>query len=372
LKKTILLVGPVPPPYGGIPKYVNELLTSEFLNDNYSIELFNTAIPKNIRSYNKDNRRTYFSFMSDGFIPALKLIFYTLKNIFIDFPKSLRKVDPDIVQVFTSSYWGFWRNSFHVLLCRFFRIKVYFHLLNAIDDFWNNSSILGKSFISFFLNISDSLIVQSNGIKSFVQSISNTEVYSIYNGVNVDLYSKDNKFENNDELEFFNVVFVGAINKNKGVFDIINSIKFIKNKVKILMIGACDVNYFENICTREGVSNIYFKGSVSDEEKIEYLKHSQLFILPSYAEGQPLSILEAMASGLPIISTKVGSIPEIIIDKVNGFVIEPGDIRGLANYIDYFASNRLIRQKISANNLDFAKRLYNIERMIKDISNLYK
>ena len=48
-----------------------------------------------------------------------------------------------------------------------------------------------------------------------------------------------------------------------------------------------------------------------------------------------------MASGLPIISTKVGSIPEIIIDKVNGFVIEPGDIRGLANYIDYFASNRL-------------------------------
>ena len=139
------MVGPVPPPYGGIPKYVDELYTSKFLNENYKISLFDTAIPSRVRRYNKDNRRSYFSFMSDGYIPALKLIFYTLNNILFSYTKKLKKFKPDIVQVFTSSYWGFWRNSIHVLISKLFGIKVYFHLLNAIDDFWNNSSFIGKS-----------------------------------------------------------------------------------------------------------------------------------------------------------------------------------------------------------------------------------
>ena len=116
---------------------------------------------------------------------------------------------------------------------------------------------------------------------------------------------------------------------------------------------------------------MFFLGSVSDEEKNRAPQNSQLFILPSYAEGQPLSILEAMASGLPIISTKVGSIPEIIIDDVNGYVIAPGDSESLVKYINHLATDEEVRRRISENNMNCAKNLYDIKRMIIDISNLY-
>ena len=70
---------------------------------------------------------------------------------------------------------------------------------------------------------------------------------------------------------------------------------------------------------------IEFIGWVSDEKKIQYLNKADAFILPSYNEGLPISILEAMTYGLPIVSTKVGGIPEVLKDGINGFLIEPGN-----------------------------------------------
>ena len=371
MKKKVLLVGPIPPPFGGIPKYVNDLLKSKYLNANFSLNLFNTAIPEKVRSFKKDNQRSYFSFLAEGWVPAMSLVFYTLHNIFFSYTKTLIKVNPEIIHIFTCSYWGFWRNCLHVLMGRLLRKKVYFHLLNAIDKFWDDSSFFGRKFISFFLNISDCLIVQSDGIKHFVEKISSTKVVSIYNGVDVDLYNTD-KLSRIVDKDIFFFFFVGSICKNKGVYDIIQSLKHIKNNIKIIMIGACDQDYFNKYIKEQRVSNIVFKGSISESEKINILKNSDLFILPSYAEGQPLSILEAMASGLPIISTTVGSIPEIIKNGVNGFLIEPGDIIGIAKHIDYLASNKKIMNKISINNSRIAIKRYNVNRMIKQISFLYK
>src|SRR5690606_23550060 len=61
------------------------------------------------------------------------------------------------------------------------------------------------------------------------------------------------------------------------------------------------------------------------KEKIDLLKHCDVFILPSYSEGVPISILEAMSYGLAIISTNVGGIPSVVINNKNGILIEPGN-----------------------------------------------
>ena len=370
MEKKILLVGPVPPPYGGIPKYVNDLLTSEYLNKKVSLKLFNTAIPENIRRYDKDNKRSYLSFLSDGFIPAIKLIIYTIFDILIKYPRNILNFKPSIIHIFTSSYWGFWRSCSYLLIGKIFKIKIYFHLLNAIDRFWNDSSSLNRLLISFFLNVSDRLIVQSNGIKRFVENVSTSEVISIYNGVNVKLYNSNVSLTQNNHDDF-SIVFVGSVCKNKGAYDIIESAKSFNKDIKIIMVGACDKYYFEEYAKKEGVSNIVFTGVISELEKIKILKSSKIFILPSYAEGQPLSILEAMATGLPIISSTVGSIPEIIKNGINGFLVEPGDINGIVQFVENLYSDKDIRTQISVNNRKTAKKLYDIERMIINISDLY-
>ena len=88
-------------------------------------------------------------------------------------------------------------------------------------------------------------------------------------------------------------------------------------KVLKFFAGSCDIKILKNFNKRR--HKYFFLGSVSDEEKIEHLKDSQLFTI--LRRGTAFINIGAIASGLPIISTKVGSIPEITIDDVNGYVI---------------------------------------------------
>jgi glycosyltransferase involved in cell wall biosynthesis len=74
------------------------------------------------------------------------------------------------------------------------------------------------------------------------------------------------------------------------------------------------------------------------EQRVKFFKQADLFVLPTYAEGMPVAVLEAMAAGLPVITTRVGGIPELIEDGVEGFLIAPGDVEALADRI-----TRLIR-----------------------------
>ena len=79
--------------------------------------------------------------------------------------------------------------------------------------------------------------------------------------------------------------------------------------------------------------NVTFFGWVEGGSKIEILKRASLFLLPSYGEGMPMCLLEAMGLGLPVVSTKVGGVPRIVKNGINGFVLEPGDAQGIANAI---------------------------------------
>lgn len=82
---------------------------------------------------------------------------------------------------------------------------------------------------------------------------------------------------------------------------------------------------------------VFFAGSI--ENASQYLKAFDLFVLPSRKEGLPYALLEAAAAGIPIVATKVGGVPEIIQDGINGYLAEPNDPNHLANKINQALSN---------------------------------
>lgn len=168
-------------------------------------------------------------------------------------------------------------------------------------------------------------------------------------------------------------MFLGALTKNKGVFDIIQAIGSInKNRISYVFVGAGDINQFEDYTKNKGMDKqIRFTGKISDMEKDEILLQSDIFVLPSYAEGQPLSILEAMSAGLPVVSSTVGSIPEVVIDGENGYLIEPGDIKKLAEKISALAGDPTLRKKISEHNYLQARKLYDINRVFSETGEVY-
>lgn len=112
--------------------------------------------------------------------------------------------------------------------------------------------------------------------------------------------------------------------------------------------------------------SVRFLGWVESKRKMDVLKQSSLFLLPSYGEGMPMCILEAMGLGLPVVSTSVGGVPQIVENGVNGFIAEPGDARGIAHAIieifadenEYSSMSRQSKARAACHSTrNYAKRL---------------
>jgi glycosyltransferase involved in cell wall biosynthesis len=87
-------------------------------------------------------------------------------------------------------------------------------------------------------------------------------------------------------------------------------------------------------------------GPVPHSEVSEYLQACDVFVLPSYAEGVPVAMLEAMASGLPVVATSVGGIPEVVKDGEAGYLIPPRDTEGLLAAMEALAEDENVRRRM--------------------------
>ena len=121
----------------------------------------------------------------------------------------------------------------------------------------------------------------------------------------------------------------------------------LNNKVLLHIGGNGETERLQEIIAHEGLSSIVkFEGWVSGKKKIDLLNKADIFILPSYTEGLPISILEAMAYSVPVISTNVGGIPEVIKNEENGYILTPGDKEGFFNSIMALATDKALRKRM--------------------------
>jgi len=173
----------------------------------------------------------------------------------------------------------------------------------------------------------------------------------------------------------YDVLFVGRLERAKGVDILLESIKLLKSKyrrsLKIGLVGSGSLEKkLKTTAEKLKISeNVEFLGIRKDIDTL--MQKSKIFVLPSRWEGLPMVILEAMASGIPIVATKVGGIPEIIEDGKDGILVEPENPEELAKAILRLLSDVNLRSLISLNAYKKVKEEYSIERYIRDLLNLY-
>lgn len=144
-------------------------------------------------------------------------------------------------------------------------------------------------------------------------------------------------------------------------------------KIKFIIAGSGkEENKIKKVVEESGMNNYFeFTGWITGDEKIKLFKKSQLFVLPSYNEGLPISILEAISYGLPVISTNVGSINEAIKNDINGYMLNPGDIIGLVEKIEELVDNYDKWYELSRNSKRIALEEFDLKKYFKQMDNIY-
>jgi glycosyltransferase involved in cell wall biosynthesis len=113
-------------------------------------------------------------------------------------------------------------------------------------------------------------------------------------------------------------------------------------------------------------------GTVRGESKTQLLDEASLFVLPSYNEGLPMAILEAMAAGLAVVATPVGGIPEVIRDDYNGFLVTPGDVEALAEKLAILANDRHLREVMGRRGREIAEQELDVKPYVERLVALYE
>lgn len=141
----------------------------------------------------------------------------------------------------------------------------------------------------------------------------------------VDIYKFNPKIELSKRT--YNVSYFGALNEHKGIINLIEAIPLIlkeKNNIQIIIGGMGtafnDIN--KELFDRKIINNVLLCGKIAHEDMPNKLNDAKLLVLPSYGEGLPNIVLEAMACGTPVLATPVGGIPDLITDGETGFLME--------------------------------------------------
>lgn len=249
-----------------------------------------------------------------------------------------------ILHLHGASYRSFQRKSIIIYIAKFLGFKVIFHCHGG--GFKEYVEYKGIEPVKKVLDKCDAIIVLSEfWRKYFKNELGQTKVFIINNMVN------RLKTVNNKKDGTLHLLFLGLITEEKGIFDLLEVINQHKHEFKnnnfSLIIGGSgtetDLRRFKNyIKDNELQAYIDYRGWLSEKAKERAFADSNVFILPSYVEGLPISILEAMSNEMPIISTYIGGIPTIVTAK-NGILVNPGDKTAVWDAIKgYIDNNNLI------------------------------
>ncbi len=259
-----------------------------------------------------------------------KILFFASK--YFALCRMLRKKKYDIIHIHMAYGGSFWRKYLIFKKCRRKGLKIILHLHGScFRDWFENASMRAKEKTVLMFEQVDALIVLGDKWKNYVESIAPKSRIVVLNN-SVKIPGETTKY-----CEPFKFLFLGVLTKRKGVYDIVTALSMlpmdIQEKIRVIIGGSGEeeIRLKREITKQKLQDNILFRGWVSGYDKECLFRDCQAFLLPSYNEGLPVAILEAMSYGMPVISTNVGDIETAVYDGINGFIVMPGDCNALKN-----------------------------------------
>ena len=309
----------------------------------------------------------YISTMEDGrkiykFWVAIRALFLFLCKI----------SNYDIVHIHMASNASFYRKSVFIILSRLFRKKTIIHQHSCDFDvfFLNKSKILKQKIIRKIFSMADKVIVLSEEWAEFFGNhvCEARKIEIIYNGVVIPEYEKSDYSDRN-------VLMLGRLGQRKGTYDLLKAIPEVVLAIPDVVFylgGDGDVEQCKKIVEEQGLGDhVKVLGWVQDKDKKEYLQKCSTFILPSYNEGMPMAVLEAMSYGLATISTNTGGIPQIIEQAKNGIRIDAGNVDAIVNSLVEVLGNMEKRKAMGTAGKERIREKFDLRINLEKLKNIY-
>lgn len=275
-----------------------------------------------------------------------------LKGFLLTLGYLLRR-DADVVHIHFASRGSTWRKLIVALSARILNYPVVLHAHGAeYREFYTALPRVLQRLVTRLLRAATLLVVLSESWRRYYSQevgMPESRIRVLPNPVKIPPMVPDRR-----ERLHVTIVFLGVVSKRKGIYDLIRAVSQLseesKASIRLVIAGDGELGHAKALATTLGVNDlIEFSGWISPEERDRLLKEADIFVLPSYAEGLPMAVLEAMAWGLPTITTPVGGNPEIIEHEENGLFVEPGNVDQLRATIKYLISSPDKRRHLGEN-----------------------
>lgn len=358
--KKILMIGPFLGQINGMT-IANQTLY-EGLKENYFVEKINSQ--KIIKFENKVQQGKF------NFGKFFKIIL----NLIDDF-NIINKGCFNIVYMTPGqSFLGFMRFSPYILLCKIKKNDVYIHIHGSkFSDMYEELYIFQKKIIDLMLKNISGVIVLGERIKEkYIEILPNLKYIICANGVQDEYVATLEEIENkkNKTIEKVKILYLSNLMEDKGILDLLEASRYLEEeKYEINLAGNIEPNLKKIVMDylREFPKKIIYHGVVKGNYKKKLLLSSDIFILPSKDEGQPISILEAYANGCAVITDdNVGGIGDIYRNNINGVACKINDNISILNAIEKIEYKKFINFNYETYRAQYKKSDY-VDRIINII-----
>jgi glycosyltransferase involved in cell wall biosynthesis len=255
----------------------------------------------------------------------------------------------DVVHIHMAMDGSFWRKQIPFHLARLFRRKTIVHLHGSeFKQFYADGGWLRQALIRTMFGRASAAMMLSKQWRDWLNSICkrtpNIEI----------VYNTAKRRENPDRAgrELVTITLMGRLGKRKGTYDLIDAFEQIAPRhpnARLVLPGDGEIDEVKAVIAERGLQDVIeVPGWVSGAAQDELWNRTDVYTLPSYNEGLPGSVLEAMSAGLPCVSTPVGGIPEAVIDGETGYLVEAGDVPALAGALEKLVADEELRLSMGA------------------------
>src|SRR5688572_2808301 len=273
-----------------------------------------------------------------------------------------------VLHVHTKAGLSFWRDSAYMAAALAARCPLILQLHGGGFDRFYDAAGAGQALVRYFMERAACVVVPSQRMAGWIRSVSPVVETAFLPCPVAAAATQEGPRPNL-------ILFLGRLHADKGIYDLLDAVSQLRSALpdlRLVCAGEGERDAVARYAGRLGIGEaVKFTGWVGPSGKRALLESAAVYALPSYSEGLPVGMLEAMAAGVPVVASPVGGIPEVVVDGTSGLLAAPGDVATLQRQLRKLLLDRSLGARIGAAGRETVRARFAPERAVPRLEEIY-